>query len=275
MLMTGYFIQVISIWPSAHRVLMVLLQLKGDGMRTIGIERERFIVNSKGKIVPSIGTLLPRIRERAAKREIDPELFTYELFAGQIEDRIPPCKNKAEVTLALVRNDAVMTEAADELALAFDYSEMADANRIDRFEVNPFNERHAHIWSAISKERRIAASQVAAIHVHLAALPHEAVSVLNKCREDVVQRLIALGDHSGLRRIRAYQAMAEVSGVPPIFTSFDEIMNYIDSKGGEKNVWDLVRYKPSTKTVEFRMFGTTPNIDEILGYIDACCAVFP
>jgi hypothetical protein len=50
-------------------------------------------------------------------------------------------------------------------------------------------------------------------------------------------------------------------------------MERITSKGGEKNVWDLVWYKPSTKTVEFRMFGVTPNVEEILGYIKACCDV--
>lgn len=243
-------------------------------MRTIGIERERFIVNAQGRIVPEIGRLLPKIHECAAKNGLDPELFTFELFAGQVEDRTPPCNNEAEVRLALVRNDHAMIEAAYELSLAFDYSEMADEERVERFDVNPFNERHARIWAAISKERRVAASQVAAIHVHLAALPHEAVSVLNKCREDVVEQLVVLGDHSGLRRMRAYQAMAETNGVPPVFTSFDAVMNYIDLKGGEKNVWDLVRYKPSTKTVEFRMFGTTPNIEEVLGYIDACLAMF-
>lgn len=239
-------------------------------MRTFGIERERFIVNDRGIVVPEIGKLLPEVQQLARERGMSEDLFSYELFAGQIEDRTMPSSTLEEMRAALVQNEVILLEAASNLDLGFDHSEFVEAGNVDTFEVNPFNERHRQIWAAIPCERRIAASVVAAIHVHISVTGKEAVKILNLCRSDVINHLILLGDHSNLRRINAYRTMAETDGVPPMFASLAEVKAYIGKKGGEKNVWDLVRYKPSTKTVEFRMFGATPNVDEILGFVTAC-----
>ncbi len=239
-------------------------------MRTFGVERERFIVNAQSIIVPEIGRLLPVVHRHARERGVSENLYSYELFAGQIEDRTPPSSTLEGIRTALLENERIMQEAARELGLGFDHSEFVEAKFVDAFEVNPFDERHRKIWDSIPSERRIAASVVAAIHVHISVTGKEAVKILNICRSDVINRLISLGDHSNLRRINAYRTMAETDGVPPMFASFSEVKAYIGSKGGEKNVWDLVRYKPSTKTVEFRMFGATPSIEEILGFVTAC-----
>ena len=239
-------------------------------MRTFGIERERFIVNAQGKIIPAIGELLPCVHRLARERGLSENLFSFELFAGQIEDRTPPCCNLEAIRTALSANDGVLLEAASSLGLAFDHSKFVDEEMVVAFEVNPFDERHRRIWASIPNDRRIAASVIAAVHVHISVADEEAVRILNLCRKDVIDRLIAVGDHLSLKRINAYRMMAETDGVPPEFVSFSEVMAYITSKGGEKNVWDLVRYKPSTKTVEFRMFGATQSIEEILGYVKAC-----
>ena len=241
--------------------------------KTYGIERERFIVNRKGQIVPQIGTLLPRVHEIARNNGLPESLFTYELFAGQIEDRTLPYGSLGELEKALVLNDRVMSKAASQFGLAFDCSEVVEASRITSLEVNPFDSRHKSIWQSAPLERRTAASIVAAVHVHISVAEGEAVKMLNFCRRDVIDDLIDIGDHSNRRRINAYRAMAETDGVPPIFSSFAEVLKYIDAKGGEKNVWDLVRYKRSTRTIEFRMFGTTQNVQEVLGYVKACIDV--
>ena len=243
-------------------------------MRTFGVERERFIVNSRGKIVPMIGKLLPYVRKIAHKRGLPEGLFGFELFAGQIEDRTLPCRNFKEIRNALSANDGILYRAADDLNLTYDYSEFIEAEKITVFKVNPFSKRHKKIWASISNSRRISASIVAAVHIHISASEEEAVRILNSCRKDVVDRLISIGDHSQLRRINNYRLMAETNGIPPLFRSFTELTRYIESKGGEKNVWDLVRYKPSTKTVEFRMFGATQKVEEIIEYIKACLDVF-
>jgi len=242
-------------------------------MRTIGIERERFIINAQSKIVPAIGELLPRVHQIARERGMSESLFGFELFAGQIEDRTPPCHNLKAVKEALLANDAVLLQAANDLGLAFDHSEFVEEERVVAFEVNPFDERHKRIWASIPNDRRIAASVVAAVHVHISASNEDAVRILNLCRKDIVDRLISVGDHSYLKRINAYRIMAETDGVPPLFADFLRLIEYIASKEGERNVWDLVRYKPSTKTVEFRMFGATQSVRKILEYIKACLDV--
>lgn len=242
-------------------------------MKTYGIERERFIANAAGLIVPAIGTLLPAVHETAHKNGISPSLFTHELFAGQIEDRTPPCASVDAIKHALCENDRILVNSASALGFTFDYSEMLDANRITSLDVNPFDVRHKDIWVKLPKERKIAASVVAAVHVHVSCGEEEAVRVLNACRNSVIEELIDLGDHSHGQRIQAYRAMAETDGTPPEFGSFTGVMAYIEFRGGEKNVWDLVRYKPSTKTVEFRMFGTTSDTNEIATYVEACIEV--
>lgn len=239
-------------------------------MKTFGVERERFISDSGGKIVPAIGELLPHVYEVARKRGVSENLFSFELFAGQIEDRTPPCEDLRMIEDSLKINDEILLEAANDLGLSFDHSEFIDESKVISFEVNPFDRRHQEIWTSIPNERQIAASIVAAVHVHISVSNAEVVRVLNLCRKEIVDNLIQIGDHSNLRRINAYRTMAETDGISPTFSTFSEVIDYINSKGGEKSVWDVVRFKPSTGTVEFRMFGATPSIEEIIRYINAC-----
>lgn len=238
---------------------------------TIGVERERFIVSrANGKIVPAIGALLPMLQCAAEKKGLPANLFGYELFAGQIEDRTPPCDSLLMLRDALIVNDSVMEEVANQNGLAFDFSEFVEENQITSLEVNPFDQRHKNIWQSISSERRLAASIVAAVHIHLAASENEAVRLLNACRKEVIERLAKIGDHSNGRRMVAYTTMAQTDGIPPVFSDFSGVMKYINEHGGKRNVWDLVRYKPSTGTIEFRMFGATKSVEEVIGYALAC-----
>lgn len=241
---------------------------------TIGIERERFIVDKKQKmIVPAINVLLPIAWKAAAKKGLPTDLFGYELFAGQIEDRTPPCKSLLAVKKALEINDDILNEVSSNNGLEFDFSEFVEEKQITRLEVNPFDQRHKGIWQSISTERRSAASRVAAVHVHLSATEKQAVALLNSCRKKVITSLIEAGDHSNGKRIATYRIMSQSEGTQPLFRGFKELLAYIDSKGGERNVWDFVRYKPSTKTLEFRMFGTTADIKEIINYVKLCLSV--
>lgn len=238
---------------------------------TLGIERERFIVNrSNKKIISAIGTLLPKVQEVGKSKGLPVGLFGYELFAGQIEDRTLPCDSLPMLREALIANDSVMDEVAGQDGLAFDFSEFVEESQIANLEVNPFDQRHKSIWQSISDERRSAASRVASVHVHLSVSGCQALALLNACRKKEIERLILIGDHSQGRRIETYRKMAETDGIPPQFRSFEDVITYINSHGGEKNVWDLVRYKPSTRTIEFRMFGATASSHEVIEYVKAC-----
>jgi len=238
---------------------------------TLGIERERFIISrSDNKIVSAIGTLLPKVQEVGENKGLPVGLFGYELFAGQIEDRTLPCDSLSMLMNALIANDSVMDEVASQDGLAFDFSEFVEESQITNLEVNPFDQRHKNIWQSISAERRSAASRVASVHVHLSVNECRALALLNACRKKEIERLISIGDHSQGRRIETYRKMAETDGIPPQFHNFEDVIAYINDHGGEKNVWDLVRYKPSTKTIEFRMFGATASVHEVIEYVKAC-----
>lgn len=240
-------------------------------MRTVGVERERFMVEpSTGQIVSGIGELLPVVWQLADQKGLDKGRFTYELYAGQVEDKTPACASLEEVEEELERNESVLRAAAWMVGVAYDHAEFVEASQIESLMVNPFNQRHQSIWESLDDQTRLAASAVAAVHVHVGVEPSVAVATLNYCREDILGWLIALGDHSDGRRIESYRAMAGSNGVPPWFGCYAEVEQYITDKGGEKNVWDLVRYKPSTQTVEFRMFGASPCQSEIITYVQAC-----
>ncbi len=240
---------------------------------TVGIERERFIVN-QGKIAPLIGSLLPTIQKIAQERRIPLRQFDYELFAGQIEDRTPPCESLDKLREALIINDGVLEQAAIQHGLDFDFTEFVEDLQMKDLVVNPFDERHSEIWRTISSEQRLAASRVAAVHVHIATTATQAVSLINLCDKNTIAHLSEIGDHSNGKRIAAYRIMTQSKSIPPRFVDVDELLRYIEKHNGERNVWDLVRYKPSTQTTEFRMFGTTEDIEEIVGYVEICLSLF-
>ncbi len=231
-------------------------------VRTLGVEREQFIVRD-GRIVPAIDELLPRLYQLCREKGLPSSLFGYELFAGQVEDRTEVKESADGIIQALRRNDEILVEAGSSLGLQFRSADYVPQEELGELVVNGFSERHRQIWEAIPYERKVAASQVAAIHVHVGVSAEEAVKVLRYCREGVIDRLGEISNGSGGRRLAAYRAMAETYGAPPEFSSIFELTSYIDERGGERNVWDLVRYKLTTGTVEFRMFGTTASMETV------------
>jgi hypothetical protein len=241
--------------------------------RTLGIEREWFILKN-GKIGPHIGMLLPELRKECEERGMWPETFAFELFAGQVEDRTPPVASMHELLFHLQENRNVLEFVGSRLGLRFVCADYVRSDELGELVVNPFDPRHAEIWKKITTEEKIAASQVAAVHVHIGSSIEDAVSVMNYCRRQVIHELVELGNFSKGKRMDSYRTMAKVYGDPPAFGNTSELLSYIEGKGGEKNVWDLVRYKPSTQTVEFRMFGTTLETFYIQQFVMACLKVF-
>lgn len=239
-------------------------------VRTYGIEREQFIVRD-GKIVTAIDELLPELHRICDANCLPRDLFGYELFAGQVEDRTEPKESVEEIIQALEVNDAILAEAGELLGLQFLAAEYVSEEDLGELAVNGFSERHQQIWEAIPYERKVAASQVAAIHVHVSVSPEQALRVLRACNRErhIMDGLNKVSDASGGKRLAAYRTMAETDGTPPFFSEVSELLSYIEEHGGERDVWDLVRYKPTTGTVEFRMFGTTASKETIKGCIRA------
>lgn len=227
-------------------------------MRTLGIEREWFITKN-GKITPAIGSLLPFLREQITDGFTEKN-FGYELFAGQLEERTGICHGVDDLLTGLEKSALFCRRVASMLGLELMCCDYVTKEELGDLMVNPFDERHQRIWLEIDENKKVAASQVAAVHVHISASIDEAVSILNCCGREGITRLAAIGDFSQGKRLAAYRTMAGVYGDPPNFSTPNELSAYIKAKGGERDVWDLVRYKPSTGTVEFRMFGSTENM---------------
>ncbi|MFH1667512.1 MAG: glutamate-cysteine ligase family protein [Candidatus Komeilibacteria bacterium] len=260
--------------------------------RTIGIEREWFILR-EGKIVPLIGILLPQLQmiskeinghntseddlihpelinlPKPFKSIADKDVFGFELFAGQVEDRTHIHKAIEDVIANLGANEKILVFIGRKLGLEFKCVDFVPEEELGTLVVNPFDERHQEIWSKLEHHRKVGASQVAAIHVHVGVTEDEVVRVLNYCRPGVINYLAAMGDFSNGQRLAGYRVMAGVYGDPPIMDSFEDTLRYIERKGGERDVWDMVRYKPRTKTIEFRMFGATNNYVKIREFIAA------
>jgi len=175
---------------------------------------------------------------------------------------------------ALIINDEILEQAAIRHGLGFDFTEFVEDFQMKDLVVNPLNKRHSEIWKTIFSEQRLAASRVAAVHVHIATTATQAVSLINLCDKDTIARLSEIGDHSNGKRIAAYRIMTQSKSIPPRFVDVDELLKYIEGHKGERNVWDLVRYKPTTQTTEFRMFGTTEDIKEIVSYVEICLSLF-
>ena len=89
-------------------------------MRTVGVERECFIIRH-GCIVPLIGKLLPKLKVEALKAGLPSATFTYELFAGQVEDRTLPCRSFKELEEALKLNQRLLRRVGKRQGLEFAY----------------------------------------------------------------------------------------------------------------------------------------------------------
>lgn len=237
-------------------------------MRTLGIEREWFIMRN-GNIVPDIGKLLPRLQNEAKGQGLSESQFGFELFAGQVEDRTRPVISLEHLMFSLRENESLLKKIGEKLNLHFICKDFVTEKELGELVVNPFDERHQKIWVEIPRERKVAASQVAATHVHVSVTGKEAVKILNYCRKAIIDELARLGDFSQGKRLVAYQVMAETYE-SPVFKTLNELMAYIKEKGGERDVWDMVRYKPSTGTIEFRMFGATEDENKVREFVQAC-----
>ena len=84
-----------------------------------------------------------------------------------------------------------------------------------------------------------------------------------------VSTLCRMGDHSGGERLRLYRTMADHPD-PPIYEGaehFFETAQLQSFADNPRNCWHLVRIS-AKGTVECRMFGATPYIDEIILWTD-------
>lgn len=228
----------------------------------IGIERERFLVDSYDRVAPRAEEFL---------KSIEDPLWTYELSACQIEDRTRPRLRMPAIWWELFRNDIRGARIAKKIGL-----------RIASLEVGPEGmplaaypeARYQEIITRISPEQRKAACRVAGVHVHVGmGNMQEAISAYCLLRAEL-EPLCALGDNSHGERLRLYKTMAKIWDPPPIESEshFFEIAREQGFLAQPRNCYWLIRISPHG-TIELRMFGATESRMRILHYITRIRAI--
>ncbi len=231
-----------------------------DGALLVGVERECFLVK-KGKISPISPEVLTRIGINGR--------FGFELSACQLEDRIGPTEVK-NVKIELLKNEEEIKKAESEIGFERLFLEVApDDMPLDVYP-DPSG-RYQRITEKMSKEVLLAACQVTGIHIHIGMPDHEtAIKVYNSVI-DKVDLLCKLGDKSNGRRLDIYRVVAP-DFYPPRYKNFTDFYREATEKNfvnDPRSCWHIVRISVHG-TIEFRMFGSTENLDEVVMWAERC-----
>lgn len=236
---------------------------------SVGVERESFITDAAGTIVPGAERMLGILS--------DSDRFGYELSACQLEDRVGP-HTCGDVRDALIRNDAAIAVVERRLGFGRSRTEVAPEDMPLDVYPDPTGRYQAMVETMPTETLR-SACRVIGTHVHIgmsdagtALRTYDAV-----CGE--WERLCRLGDGSDGERLRIYRRMAS-DFVPRRYGSWERYHRYAVEHGFDadpRKCWHLIRISVHG-TIEFRMFGTTGNVDTIMGWVEEChrlCAGVP
>jgi len=232
-----------------------------EGAMLVGLERECFLTNSRGVIVPIAFEILQRLKQNGR--------FGYELSACQLEDRVGPCQLK-DVREAILENEEEIRAVEGELDFQRLCYEVAPDNMPLDVYPDPTG-RYQEIIKKMPQRVLLAACQVIATHVHIGMPDHEtALRVYNQVIEHC-DRLCQLGDGSNGRRLEIYKIVAP-DFRPPAYRDWDEFYqeaqekNFVDRP---RDCWHIIRLSVHG-TIEFRMFGATENLDKIINWATEC-----
>lgn len=246
--------------------------------RTIGLEKECFITDGNGNIVPLVDILLPYAQSIAPKHGLYPTQFSPEPFAGQFEMKTTIAKDLDDLMNQLEALWNFLQIISQSQNCSFLCTPYVTEEQLGKLVVNTLNKRHTRLWNEVwNHAQRVAASQVAAINIHIGVTLEEAVNVLNYCNANlyIIMQLSKI-DQSNIalnnQRLDSYRFAANCDGVPPYFAGTNTLLKYLKEKG-EGNIWDLIRYKKSTGTIEFRMFGSTNDLTVVKSMTHSCLDV--
>lgn len=240
---------------------MAKFAFRPEGAGLIGTEREGFITDPAGNIVP----WAPRILEHLPDRKS----FGYELSACQLEDRVGPVDIQ-DLLPAFMANERMLARAEKILGFKRLYIDVAPENMpLDIFP-DPTG-RYQLITANMPLHILSAACRVAGIHFHVGMPDHTtALRVYNGVIKNC-ERLCQMGDKSGGKRLAIYQMMAP-DYMPQPYESWAHFHEIARAKGFEEDprkCWCYIRISVHG-TIEFRMFGSTDDLKEILAWAKEC-----
>lgn len=251
----------------------------------VGVEREYFITNSEGVIVPKAKQILdyagvdyyPAWEDYFPDR-IQDERFGYELSACQIESRTFPCQITElgkELVVGQRDLEEYLCQASRKGGIKLNLSCVEVAPETMPLDVYPDpSGRYQKIVKKMPREILLAACRVIGTHVHIGMPDHEtALRVYNSAIKHV-DELCKLGDKSNGERLEIYKIVAP-DFMPPSYSDWQVFYETAVKKGFDsdpRKCWNLIRISKHG-TIEFRMFGTTDDLDEIIKWAEKCHSI--
>jgi len=233
-----------------------------EGHLMVGVERECFLTRNGG-IVPIAPEIVASINHPAVG---------YELSACQLEYRIGPTRVDT-IRDSLAGMDKIIDDSEKKFDFKRNFLEVAPDDM--PLDVYPDPDgRYLKIAKKMPKDVLLAACQVTGTHVHIGMSDaYTALEIYNKA-VPLWERLVGLGDNSQGRRISLYKKVAP-NFIPPKYRNWQEFYESALQRGfadNPRNCWDLIRISKHG-TIEFRMFGSTSDLDLIKLWVYACYGV--
>lgn len=243
----------------------------------VGVERECFITDQSGVIVPKAPLVLAHILENGwtdiIGQPVDgshlADIVGYELSACQIETRTKPCSID-EIEAELYWQDQQLSQSLLELGLISEHEEVAPETMPLDVYPDPTG-RYANLAKTMPRDVLLAACRVIGTHVHVGMPDHDtALHVYNRVIEEC-DSLCHLGDSSGGERLSIYKIVAP-DAKPEKITSWQTFYERAVKQGfvsDPRKCWTLIRIS-GHGTIEFRMFGATNSIERIVSWTKRC-----
>ncbi len=232
-----------------------------DGAMLVGVERECFLTNLSGKIVPRAFEILEILGINSS--------FHYELSACQLEDRAGPAEI-GQIKKLLALNEEKIATAEKMLGLKRNFGEVAPEDIPLDIYPDPTG-RYQKITKDMPTRVLRSACRVIGTHIHIGMPNHNtAIKVYNGVIKHT-QMLCGRGDGSNGKRMEMYKIMAP-DFAPPRYENWDDFCREAADKGfadDPRKCWHLIRMSVHG-TIEFRMFGATPDIDKVIEWAEIC-----
>ncbi len=221
----------------------------------ISVERECFLVDAEGAIVP-------KAREALSMLQLDGDSsqFDKELSACQIESRVS-LLSPHDVGMQLARTEATLRSSLKVLGLSPSYTSVGPENM--PLSVYPLP-RYEKIAASHAPHDLLSACRVIGTHVHIGMPNREtAIRVHNNMRAHM-RELCEMGNKSNGERLAIYKSFA-ADWEAPDFESWGSFYRYALEHGfahDPRSWWSLMRISRHG-TYEGRMFDATDNVGEV------------
>jgi len=263
------------------RKFMDLFQFDPAKVLLVGVEREAFLTNDKGVIIPQAHIVINNARHcgkngksKIPTETIPDERFGYELSACQVESRIGPCKLVDLSTELLAIEDILkrylMTANVKVEKLQLSHIEVGPEDMPLDVYPDPSG-RYQEIVKTMPRHVLLAACRVIGTHIHIGMPDHETAM---KAYNHVIKKsgwLCSRGNGSFGERLDIYRTVAPDCDPLP-YKDWVDFHRVACAKGFDndpRKCWTLIRISKHG-TIEFRMFGATSSIERIVGWVKLC-----